>query len=178
MAQNNKLEIWVQISSAVAVLIGILLVVIQLRQNAELFELQILKEDFNSYIENEVSLLPENIYEIRQKSLDEPENLTLYDYQVLDGLYWATGVTRWRSLYELAERGLLDQSEWKRSVQEDFDWYLANPFGRAWWARMSKKESTLPTELVEYVNVLLADLPDSYMEDALEDVKNRIESAK
>ncbi len=174
--QNNKFESWIQLSSTVAVLVGVLLVVIQLRQNSELIELQILKEDANSYIENEINLLPDNIYEIRQKSLDEPDNLTLYDYQVLDGLYWSTGVTRWRSLYDLAERGLVDQSAWKSTVQEDFDWYFANPFGRAWWKRMSKRESTLPTELVEYVNALLGDEPDSLMNDSLEEVKRLMES--
>ena len=105
---NSKLENWIHLSSTIAVLVGVLLVVIQLRQNSELIELQIMKDDANSFIEAEVSLLPENIYEIRQKSLDEPENLTLYEYQVLDAFYWATGVTRWRSLCDLAERDLLD----------------------------------------------------------------------
>jgi hypothetical protein len=175
--KSNKLENWIQLSSTGAVLVGVLLVVIQLRQNSELIELQILKDDANSYIENEINLLPDNIYEIRQKSLDKPDEITLYEYQILDGLYWATGVSRWRSLYDLAERGLVDQSAWKNLIQEDVDWYFANSFGRAWWERVSTRESTIPTELVEYVNALLADLPDSYMDDALEDVKNRMESA-
>jgi len=178
MVKNKKLEHWIQLSSTGAVLFGVILVVIQLRQNSELIELQILKEEANSYIENEINLLPENIYEIRQKSLNEPDELTLYEYQVLDGLYWSQGVSRWRSLHDLAERGLVDQSAWKNLIQEDVDWYFANPFGRAWWKRASTRESTLPTELVEYVNVLLVDLPDSYMDDALEDVKNQMELAK
>jgi hypothetical protein len=177
MVQNNKLEHWIQLSSTGAVLVGVLLVVIQLRQNSELIELQILKDDANSYIENEINLLPENVYEIRQKSLDRPDDLTLYEYQVMDGLYWATAVSRWRSLYDLAERGLVDQSAWKNLIAEDVDWYFANEFGRAWWERVSTRESTLPEELIEHVDASLADLPDSYMKDALEDVKNRMESA-
>jgi hypothetical protein len=177
MVRTNKLEQWIQLSSTGAVLVGVVLVVIQLRQNSELIELQILKDDANSYIENEINLLPDNIYEIRQKSLDAPDELTLYEYQVLDGLYWATAVSRWRSLYDLAERGLVNQSAWKNLIQEDVDWYFANEFGRAWWERVSTLESTLPTELIEHVNASLAELPDSYMNDALEDVKNRIESA-
>ena len=175
---NSKLENWIHLSSTIAVLVGVLLVVIQLRQNSELIELQIMKDDANSFIEAEVSLLPENIYEIRQKSFDEPENLTLYEYQVLDAFYWATGVTRWRSLYDLAARDLLDESAWKRMVQDEFEWYFANPFGRAWWERVGRPDSTLPRELVDYVNSSLADVPDNYMDDVFTDIMNRMESAE
>jgi len=178
MVQNNKLENWIQLSSTVAVLVGILLVVFQLRQNSELIELQILKDDSNSIIENEVSLLPENIYEIRQKTLDEPDNLTLYEYQVLDAFYWSTGVTRWRGLYDLSERGLVDESAWMRLVQDDVEWYLANQFGRAWWERVARAESTLPKKLVDYVNATIDNVPDSYMDDVFMDVRNRMKPTK
>jgi len=174
---NNRWENWLQISSTLAVLVGVVLVVIQLRQNAELLELQILKQDAESYVETDLGLLPEDVYQIRQKSLDEPENLTLYEYQVLDVFYWSTGVVRWRSLYELSERGLLDDAAWQRMVWEDASWLLANPFGRAYWERI-KAISGLPGPLVEFVDTTLADSEDNFIDDSFKDVKKHLEAAR
>ena len=41
---------WLQLSANVAILAGVVLVIFQLRQNADLLEFQILKQDADSYI--------------------------------------------------------------------------------------------------------------------------------
>ncbi len=69
---NDKWESWLQVTSTLAVLIGVALVVLQLRQNSDLIELQILKQDSESSIEHILSVLSENFYEIRQKSIEDP----------------------------------------------------------------------------------------------------------
>ena len=176
--KNSRLENWLSLSSALAVLIGVVLVLIQLRQNAELLELQILKQDADNYTETEASLLPENIYEIRQKSLDEPENLTPFEYQVLEVFYWSMGIARWRNLYDLAERGLLDQSAWQRMVREDAGWTLGNPFGRAYWERVKVDVPNLPTQFVELVDASLADAPDNFSDYSYAEVMKHIKAKK
>ena len=106
--KNKNWENWLSISSTLAVLVGVALVVLQLRQNAELIELQILKQDSDNRIQSSMETMPDNIYEIRLKSLKEPENLTQLEYHVLDGYLWYRTVGRWRGLYDLAERNLLN----------------------------------------------------------------------
>ena len=176
--KNSRLDNWLRVSSALAFLIGVVLVLVQLGQNAELLELQILKQDADNYTETEISLLPENIYEIRQKSLDEPENLTPYEFQVLEILYWSMGIARWRSLYDLAERGLLDQSVWKRMVREDAAWTLGNPFGRAFWERTKDEVPHLPTQFIELVDASLADTRGNESDYAYADIMKRIKAKK
>ena len=140
---NVKFDNWIRISSTVAVLIGVALVVFELRQNTALVELQILKQDSDKYVENALSVLPENIYEIRQKSMDDPENLSHLEFRALDSFYWTMNVSQWRGLYDLAERGLLERSAWQRIVEEEAPVYLGYPFGRAWWNH-TKNISTTP----------------------------------
>ena len=72
-------------------------------------------------------------FELQQKSIDDPSNLTHLEYRALDAFVWSITINRWRSLYELAERRLLEEEVWQRAVREDGP-ALAYPFGRAYWA--------------------------------------------
>ena len=101
-----------QVSSNLAVLLGVVLVVLQLRQNAELLELQILSQESDSYIENEIAMIADNYTETWRKMIEEPENLTMAEYRAIDSHLWAQNISRWRNLYDLYERGLLDSSAW------------------------------------------------------------------
>jgi hypothetical protein len=66
-----------------------------------------------------LGVLPQNLYEIRQKSIDDPSNLTHLEFRALDAFLWSITINRWRGLYELAERGLLEEEVWQRAVRED-----------------------------------------------------------
>ena len=175
--KHNKWESQLQIVSALAVLVGVVLVIVQLRQNADLLELQILKQDAESNTAATVEMLPDNIYDISLKSITDPRSLTQLDYMKLDAFLWSFTIGRWRGTYDLSENGLLEPMSWQRQVRDEARIALANPFGRAWWERMKNVIEDLPEELVEFVDGVLADASDNHARDAYMDVMNRMESA-
>jgi len=174
---NNR-DNWLQISTTVAVLIGIALVVIELQQNSDLVELQILKQDAEAATDRGISILPDNIYEIRQKSIDNPEDLTHLEFRALDGLLWYSTVNRWRGLYDLAEQGLLEDEVWRTAVKEEAPIFLAYPFGRAYWERMREVATYLPADFVVGIDEVLANASDNYAADSFSDVMERLETKK
>ena len=99
---------WLQLSANVAILSGVVLVIFQLRQNADLLELQILKQDVDSYIAGELMMIGENYADMWQKMLEEPENLNLAELRAIESHLWAHDIVRWRNLYDLHSSGLLD----------------------------------------------------------------------
>jgi len=146
---------WLQVSANIAILAGVVLVIFQLRQNANLLEFQILKQDTDSYISGELMMIGENYANTWQKMIEEPENLNLAELRAIESHLWAHDIYRWRNLYDLYKRGLLDEDAWKRLVGDDLEYELAHPYGRAWWK--SVKDSTdLPPELVEFIDDGLA----------------------
>ena len=173
--KNHRTDAWIQIASTAAVLVGVALVVTEIRQNSELVELQILKQSSDNFVQYSLSLLPENIYEIRQKSMDDPENLTHLEYRALDSFYWSMNVTQWRSLYDMAERGLVNESAWRRMVQDEAPVYLGYPFGRAWWSLTREEATTVPEELVIAVDEALAVEPSNVSADTFRKVIDRLE---
>jgi hypothetical protein len=149
---------WLQLSANVAILAGVVLVIFQLRQNADLLELQILKQDTDSYIASELMMIGENYADTWQKMLEEPESLNLAELRAIESHFWAHNIVRWRNLYELHSRGLLDEDAWKRIIREDLEYEFAHPYGRAWWEDI-KDNIDLPRELVEFVDDGLAKAP-------------------
>ena len=174
--KKKKWDGWHQILSTLAVLVGVALVILEIRQNSELIELQILKQSSDNYIAYSIAVLPANIYAIRQKSMDNPESLSHLDFRALDGFYWAITVLQWRGLYDLSERGLLERSAWQRMVQDEAPVYLGYPFGRAWWKGIKDGATSLPDELVSTVDEALADTPRNFSAKSFEDAMKLLEA--
>ncbi len=155
-------------------LAGVILVVFQLQQNSDLLELQILKQDADSYIQNSLEVLPENFNEIWQTAIDNPKNLTRAEIVALDRYLWARSVWRWRNLYDLANRGLLEKSVWQRTIEDDVSVFFAHPFGRAYWADMKSWQTTLPEDLVNFVDQTLEDDEINAMADYIDNIERRL----
>jgi len=173
--KNNNWDGWPQILSTLAVLFGIALVVFELQQNSDLIELQIVKDDVDKMDDRILGVLPQNLYEIRQKSIDDPSNLTHLEFRALDAFLWSITINRWRSLYELAERGLLEEEVWQRAVLEDGP-VLAYPFGRAYWANVRDSDAVLlPPDFEAAVDAMLADAPDNFSSEVYRSTLDRLE---
>ena len=173
-----KSESLVQFFSTIAVLIGIALVIVELRQSSELVELQILKQDVEGANERRLNVLPENIYEIRQKSIDDPENLTHLEYRAMDGYFWYFAINRGRGLYDLTKRGLLEDGVWQRAVAEEVRAIMAYPFGRAYWERLRDSALSLPPELIDVIDATLNEAPYDYSAEAYSDVLERVRAKR
>jgi hypothetical protein len=169
---------WLQLSANLAILTGVVLVIFQLRQSANLLEFQILKQDDDSYIAGELMMIGENYADTWQKMIEEPENLNLAEMRAIESHLWAHDIVRWRNMYDLHSRGLLDEDAWKRRVREDLVYELAHPYGRAWWEEI-RKIPDLPRELVEFVDDGLAkaghNAPLATFDRVLENAKKKKE---
>ncbi len=172
MMQNSRWESWLNISSTLAVLLGVMLVIFQLRQNADLLELQILKQDTDGYIANALETLPENFDEILYKSMETPEDLTGPEIISLDKYFWGRQVARWRGLYDLAQRGLLEESAWKRAIREEAA-IFSYPFGREWWIGIKNWETTLPDDLIALVDQEIDSPANEPQRDYFENLRRR-----
>ena len=170
---NNRWGQYFQVATNLAVLLGVVLVVIQLRQNSELLELQIIKQVADTYTAAALETLPENFNDVFYKSIDSPEDLTGAELLALDRYLWGRLLTRWRGLYDLADLGLLEDSAWRRSIVEDAG-LLDYPYGRAWWNGIKNWETTLPEELVALVDEVLENSPGDSQRDVFAKTKRQI----
>jgi len=158
---SSKLSDWLQIAANVGIVGGLLLVGVQLKQNSDLLKTQLLYEESSRLVALETQVVGEIGAEVWAKSISEPQNLSLSEQRVMEALLWSF-VEQLRSTRLLAELGLLEDEEWKLRVNSDTAYYLANDYGRAWWANYSKGNTSLHHDLILEINFRLSEVETNF----------------
>jgi hypothetical protein len=154
---TNKISNWVQIIASLGMMIGLVLVGLQMKQNEEILRIQIMSDYYTSYVEAESNFSLDHA-KAYQKSVEEPENLTLTDMRLLEGQSF-NPLLRWVNLYRLSQEGIVSEDAWKNQVTLDATFYFGTPWRRAWWNKESVlfEGILLPTELKNYIQSHLND---------------------
>jgi hypothetical protein len=151
----DKLNRWLQVSANIGIVLGLVLVGLQLRQNSELTRLQLLYEESNRAIDLETQVVGEQAAEVWAKSLEAPEDLTLAEIRIMEALLWSF-VEQLRGTYRLAALGILSEEDWRSRAESEVTFYLGDRYSRAWWQNISSVSSSIPEELRRAVDEVIA----------------------
>jgi hypothetical protein len=158
----DKLNNWLRVIADLGILIGIVLVLVQMNQNEDLMRAQIMSQYHDSYSAYEASFAGENLPAIWEKSLLEPENLSLGEMRAMESVTFVP-LFRWINLYRQHEAGVLGDMDWKEEVEMDASWYFFGAYARAWWEHFGNAmhdDGYLSDELFEHVEEAIND-PES-----------------
>ena len=176
--ESSKFGYWLQIGANLGILAGLILVGLQMNQNSELLQLQLLRQDADSLIAAEQAYVGENFAEVWQKHIEEPENLTLAEMKIMESYLYSQSVYRWWTTYQLYDRGLVSETDWKTQIDENANYVLKHEYGLAWWAEVRRPGTTLPDEFLDYIDQKLADPvmigPDTFYQR----VQSRIQASR
>jgi hypothetical protein len=153
---SSRLSDWLQISANTGIIVGLLLVGLQLKQNSYLLKTQLLYEESSRLVDLETQVVGESGAEVWAKSISNPENLNLAEQRIMEALLWSY-VEQLRSTRLLGELGLLEDEEWKARVSSDTSFYLGNPYGRAWWANFKEGATVLSPDLANEIDLRLSE---------------------
>ena len=143
----GKLNSWLQVSANIGIVLGLVLVGVQLKQNTDLARIEMLSDENRRVIDYELEVVGERGAEVWAKSVEAPEDLTLDEVRIMEALLYSF-VENLRGTYRLADLGLLEESDWRRRVETEVIFYLSDPYSRAWWANYGGEPSpSLPEEL-------------------------------
>jgi hypothetical protein len=172
---NGKLSNWLQISANVGIVVGLLLVGVQLKQNSDLLKTQLLYDESRRAVDLETLVVGENGAEVWAKSISDAKNMSLPEQRIMEALLWSYS-EQLRSTHMLAELGLLEDEEWKLRVNSEAAFYLANDYGKAWWINYSDGNSSLPDDLIAAVNSRLAEVDTNFTADNFKNVMELVNS--
>ncbi len=157
---------WLQVSANVGILAGLILVALQMQQSLNLTRVQLEKQEAEAYIATEMDIAGENFAQVWQKSIEQPEDLTLAEMRVMEAGLWGHGMMRWVNSYRLYELGLLDDEEWRIDVGADVPFALGNSYGRAWWEDLKNKPhiaAYIGQELIDHINSVVESSSPDYV---------------
>lgn len=141
---------WLTLGANIGILIGLVLVTIEIRQNSDLLRLQFINDDLLAIAQGETPMLGDNPAEVMMKSLYSPEELTYADFRVVDA-YLVAKMDLLVRRYRLGQEGILDETAWK-SEALNYGWHFGNEFGRLWWEYEGRHEYSDIPEIVSYVD--------------------------
>jgi hypothetical protein len=171
--KNHELSNWLQIAANVGIVVGLLLVGVQLKQNSDLLKTQLLYEESRRSVDLETLLVGENGAEVWAKSISESKNMSLPEQRIMEALLWSF-VENLRSTRLLAELGLLEDEEWRLRVKSETAYYLGNDYGKAWWENYSDGNNSLPDDLIVAVHSRLSEVNTNFTADYTKDVMDLV----
>ncbi|HEY5641727.1 MAG TPA: hypothetical protein VIS31_02535 [Woeseiaceae bacterium] len=158
----GKLNNWLQVSANVGIVLGLVLVGVQLKQNSDLVKIQLLYEESRRTVDLELQVVGERGAEVWARSIEDPENLTLDEVRIMEALIWSFIETQ-RGTYRLAQLGLIDDEDWKIRVTDEVSFWFGNSYGAAWWRNYSAGNTgtgnaAMPPALTDAINARMQSL--------------------
>ena len=152
---TEKLSHWVQIVSGIALVAGLALVLIEMRQTKQLVRTQLIAESEALGLSRNLTLLGENPARALAKTCDSDSEMSREEALVLNHLYYSHLYTVFRA-YEVDTRGGFEDEYWKAIGEARLREIFATPHGRAWWIAGTK--SLRATPIIKFGNQLLNEL--------------------
>jgi hypothetical protein len=119
---------WLSVGANIGVVIGLLLVAFQIKQDADLTKVQLFSDHTDSRREWNQAMMGSNPMEVVAKSIERPHELTLAELQVMD-MYFVAAINELRRLELLRQTGL----ETDASVEGLQSFYFGSNFAKAWY---------------------------------------------
>ena len=160
----GRLSDWLHIFANFGIVLGIAFGGIQLKQNSDLLKTQLLYEESYRAIEIETQVVGEQAAAVWAKSVTDARSLSLEEQRIMEAILWSF-VEQLRATRMLSELGLLSEEEWQGRVNSDAAYYLANAYGRAWWANFGGTSSSLPADLKSAIDARLSAVDDDFTLD-------------
>lgn len=129
----DKVNRWSTVLSNVALVGGLLLVAVQIRQNTAITRAQLVNDYFLADMELELAMMGEDPAASFTKAVFDPGTLNEYDAAVLDR-YFNYGLVQVSRLRQMDELGLADEG-WEERIRY-LRWHLGNEAGRRWWGQI------------------------------------------
>jgi hypothetical protein len=147
---------WITVATNIAVLIGVLLVAYELRQNAELARLEMTQTRISANQQAEAAFFDPRVSEVWVKSFKEPETMTLAEIRAMDS-YLAIHLNQMMRVYEQEREGLVKSGETLKWMQADFPFLFGSRFAKAWWEEFGRN---WPSDFVELARPIVGAVED------------------
>lgn len=135
---NNMKRDWLQITSTLAIIVGLVIVIYELNQTQMHVRSQLLMDDFVSRQTLENTMMGDNSAAAIAKARSDPEQLTAEERIIVEA-HLASVFIRLESYEYIEDVGVFDET-WELAIpleaREVFDY----PYARSWWARYRNRE--------------------------------------
>lgn len=161
---------WVTAATNIAVLAGVLLLVMELRQNAELARLEMVQDRISTFQQAEAAFFNPELSEVWVKSVTDPGAMTLAEIRAMDA-YFAIHIAQMMREHDLEKAGLVNEGATAKAMEADFAWLFGSRFAKTWWAHWG---GDWPPDFVELAEAFVEAADEDYLEENVRDLQAKL----
>lgn len=129
----DRLNRWLTLAANFGVLLGLIVLIVEVRQNAALTRAS-MEQQKNAFLaEIELNIMKPEISEVWVKSVRRPEDLTDAELRTMDGVLVAL-MLQWEQRFLMADAGLATRVDARQHVMNAAPFYFGSRFGKNWWS--------------------------------------------
>lgn len=154
---NDRFTRWLTLAANIGVLLGIVFLALEIRQNSEHLALQLeFAVPTQKIFEINRDLMDPSVARIVAKAIETPAELT-FEEGLVASAFILNALNEWEDRYLLHKAGLNGVIDWKRHIRENVSWTLGNRFALAVY---NSNRDAFETEFVDYVDGLLGEVSE------------------
>ena len=132
-SRMERLNHWLTPVANVGVLLGLAVLIVEVRQNASLTRTAMDQQKNDLLAEIEFSIAKPEITDIWVKSIRAPEKLSDAEIRTIDSLLISI-MLQWDQMFMMQDAGLISETRVRQHIQNTAPFYFGSRFGKHWWA--------------------------------------------
>ena len=130
---SDRLNRWLTLGANLGVLLGLIILIVEVRQNASLTRLSIEVSKNALLADIELSLAQPEHAEIWVKSYLSPETMNDVERRVVES-YFVALLMQWDYMLQMNRSGLITRSEAEQHIRNSAPFYFGSRFGKLWFS--------------------------------------------
>jgi len=170
---NDRLNRWMTVGSNLAVLVGLIFLIVEIRQNSAIAEAQFYLDMRDTSNAVETAFLGDNLSEVWAKSVIDPGALTPSEIRVMDA-FLSSRMGVYVEMLELEKLGYLNPGDTQFRIQQGGPYYFGNKFAQEWW-KLTSELDDYGAELSSMMDAAIAEFDASLNEEFIDRLQRRFD---
>lgn len=172
MKQLNR---WLTLGANLGVVLGLIILIVELRQNSALSRAALEADKNNQLAVIELSLSNPAVAMALEKSWRDPASLTFVEHRLLDG-HLAAVMLQWDNMLQIESAGLVSRERVRRHIKNSAPFFFGSPYGKAWF--MGEEAGWQGTGLWEIALPVVQALDEEFIEGRYLNLISRLSDAE
>tara|TARA_R110000850_G_scaffold129227_5_gene249088 strand:- start:27836 stop:28831 length:996 start_codon:yes stop_codon:yes gene_type:complete len=131
---SERVNRWLTLAANLGVLLGLIVLIVEVRQNAAMSRLSHETAAANMLAHVELSLATPAASDAWMKAIHAPEDLTHGELRMAETQLVAI-MQQWDTLFSMEQEGLVDRARIRMHIENTAPFYFGSRFAKRWWER-------------------------------------------
>jgi hypothetical protein len=132
-APLERLNRWLTLAANVGVLLGLAVLIVEVRQNAALTRAAMDQQKNDLLAQIEFNIARPEMSAIWVQAIRTPEALSDTEIRTIDSLLISI-MLQWDQMFMMQDAGLISETRVRQHIQNTAPFYFGSRFGKHWWA--------------------------------------------